>query len=194
MSVEGLPTTAIVSAAQNCNKNCAENHHDQAMRLSSTAGRPPGQATSWCQAAAAHEQSSAATTPTTTHGKAAALRDGWQHTHELPVPGTWYRSKKQEGTRTQTGPQEHRQTNGAPPQTRPNGIGTGQGTRTIRPAGHHKRQTDSSHARTRSARGHTQAGPLTRKGPDPWRLRDRRRLRAGPDRAAPTSSGRGRGP
>ena len=114
--------------------------------------------------------------------------------HCATVATHQYCSKKQEGTRTQTGPQEHRQTNGAPPQTRPNGIGTGQGTRTIRPAGHHKRQTDSSHARTRSARGHTQAGPLTRKGPDPWRPRDRRRLRAGPDRAAPTSSGRGRGP
>ena len=49
----------------------------------------------------------------------------------------------------------HRQTNGAPPQTSPNGIGTGQGTRTIRPAGHLKRQADSSHGHTARAGTHT---------------------------------------
>ena len=95
VAVEGLPTTAIVSTVQNCNKSCAENHHDQAMRLSSTAGRPPGQATSWCQATAAHAQSSAATTPTTTHGTTTALRDPYEYHVLLKDTG---------GGRTQEGP------------------------------------------------------------------------------------------
>ena len=54
----------------------------------------------------------------------------------------------------------HRQTNGAPPQTSPNGIGTGQGTRTIRPAGHLKRQADSSHGHTARAGTHTGHSPV----------------------------------